>query len=253
MADIGSLIQHNYKEVDKRDALNSVVGWLTGDDHTAPPIVADHGRPYGIITDRALIRRAIDGNAKVENFTLPTGALSFDSSFEDARKRMAEHRASYLPVRDERDKTAGYVRALDVARAQQMRSKASELSFPVPALKEEQTMGEAVNVFHAEYIDVLPVLNQDGRITGTLPRRTVISMSLNSGNRGRKDAAGEKFHILNDPIRGFMDTTPPALVPPSADFDRLMETIEDRGYAFVGEREGRLTGVVTPETIFRAK
>jgi hypothetical protein len=79
-------------------------------------------------------------------------------------------------------------------------------------------------------------------------------MELNTGSsRGRRDAGGEKFNILSDPVRGFMDEAP-VVLPAAASFDKLLATIEASGYAIVQKDgpAGGVLGVVTPETLMRA-
>ncbi|HVM45141.1 MAG TPA: CBS domain-containing protein [Candidatus Thermoplasmatota archaeon] len=249
MADIAPFLRTDFKAVDKRDALHSVKGWLTGDTKKVP-IIVDDGKPFGIVNERALMGRSLDLNAHLHQFTLATRALKPTSTIEEARAKMAEFRAAYLPVEDARGRLVGYVRAIDLARESLDGEKARDLAVPVTQLREEQTIGDALHAFHKEYVEYLPVLRRDGRVTGVLRRSDVLNVEFNAGDKGRKDAGGEKFSLLRDPITGFMDETP-RFVTPDTPAAALLETLEDEGYAFVGSREGRLEGVVTPETLFR--
>jgi CBS domain-containing protein len=248
--DIASFVRTDFKAVDKRDALHSVKGWLTGDT-TKVPIVLDGERPFGIVNERALMGRHMDLNAHVHQFTLATRAVTPETSIEDARRKMAEHRAAYLPVEDKRGRLAGYIRATDIFRADMNGQLARNLAVPVTLLRDDQTMGDALNAFAKEYVEFLPVVGRDGRIDGVLSRSEVLKMEFNNGDKGRKDAGGEKIRMLNDPIRGFMDVAP-AFVPPETGPEALLDTLDDVGYAIVGSETGKPVGVVTPETLFRA-
>ncbi|HUR70024.1 MAG TPA: CBS domain-containing protein [Candidatus Thermoplasmatota archaeon] len=251
MADISSFLRTDFKAVDKRDPLHSVKGWLTG-DASKVPIVVDDGRPFGILNERALMGRHLDLHAHVHQFALATRALTPDSTPEQARARMAELRAAYLPVEDKRGKLLGYVRAIDLARDELVGERARALAVPVTLLREDQTMGEALNAFAKEYVEFLPVVGRDGRIGGVLSRAKVLEMEFNNGDKGRRDAGGEKFHMLDDPIAGFMDQAP-SFVAPEADTKTLLDTLEDAGYAIVERDQGDpAVGLVTPETLFRA-
>ncbi|HET6405125.1 MAG TPA: CBS domain-containing protein [Candidatus Thermoplasmatota archaeon] len=247
MAEIAPFVRTNYKAVDKRDALHSVKGWLTGDTKKVP-IIVDDGKPFGIVNERALMGRSLDLNAHLHQFTLSTRALKPTSTLEEAMAKMAEFRAAYLPVEDDQGKLIGYVSALDLAR-ESLGGAARDLAVPVTELREEQTIGDALHAFQKEYVEYLPVLS-NGRLTGVLRRADVLNVEFNSGDKGRKDAGGEKFSLLQGPVAGYMDNTP-AVVPPDLPADALLETLEDSGYAFVGSRDGRFLGVVTPETLFR--
>lgn len=249
MTGISTYIRKDFKAVDKREALNSVMGWLTGDAKKCPVIV-DGEKPFGVVNERALMGRSLDGNAHVAQFTLTTRALRPDTSVEEARARMSEYRVAYLPVEDERSRVIGYVTAIDLARDVLNGERARDLAVPVTQLRESQTMGDAVNAFHKEYVDFLPVMGEDGRLTGVLPRSHVLRFEFNAGDKGRKDAGGEKFTMLHEPVSGFMDEAPHVL-PPTADRTTLLDTLEDVGYAIVGSPE-RAEGIVTPETLFRS-
>jgi len=252
MATIESLLRTDFKAVDKRDEVHTVFGWLTGDAKKVP-IIVDDGRPVGVLNERALMSRRIDAKAKLEQFTLTTRALSLAAPLEEAAARMREFRASRLPVEDARGKLAGYVTSIDVARASEtLGRRASDLCLPVKALEEKQTLGDALHSFTQEYVDFLPVTNGGGKLTGVLPRSTLLRMELDaSAGKGRRDAGGEKFHYLNDSVDGFMDETP-VMLPAAASFDALLKTVEQSGYAIVQRENGvGVLGVVTPETLLR--
>ena len=249
MAEIAPFVRTDFKAVDKREALHAVKGWLTGDSSKVP-IVVDDGRPFGIVNERAIMGRNLDLNAHVHQFALATRAVKPGTTIEEARARMAEFRAAYLPVEDAKGRLVGYVSAIDLARESLDGERAQDLAIPVTQLRENDTLGDALHAFQKEYVEFLPVLRNDGRVSGVLRRADVLRMEFNAGDKGRKDAGGEKFSMLNDPLKGFMDETP-AFVPPETPGADLLETLEDSGYAFVGSREGRLMGVVTPETLFR--
>lgn len=249
MADISAFVRTDFKAVDKRDALHSVKGWLTGDSDKVP-IVVDEGKPFGIVNERALMGRSLDLNAHIHQFTLSTRAMKPTSTVQEARLKMAEFRAAYLPVEDARGKLVGYVTALDLARDTLNGERARDFAVLVTQLRENSTLGDALHAFTKEYVEFLPVLRNDGRVTGVLRRSDVLKMEFNVGDKGRKDAGGEKHSLLNDPIKGFMDEAP-MFVPPDMAGAALLETLDESGYAIVGSREGRIEGMVTPETLFR--
>lgn len=249
MVDVSTVLQTDYKAVDKRDELRTVMGWIAGQS-TKVPIVTDGARPFGIINERALMSRQLDERAKIAPYTLATRALGSGDSIDEARARMTEFRAAYLPVEDERRSLQGYVRAIDVARETSGAAQAAQVAVPTITLREGATMGDAVNAFQKEYVDFLPVLDTAGKVTGVLPRRAVLRMELHSANRGRKDSGGEKVSLLRDPVDGVMDDAP-AFLPARASLDEVLDTLEDSGYAIVSGTNGGVLGVVTPETLFQ--
>lgn len=250
MTDLTPILRTDHKAVDKRDELRTVMGWIAGESRKVP-IVMDGEKPIGILNERALMSRRLDQKAHIEPYMLPTKALPLDAPIDKVRARMSEFRAAYLPVEDKRGRLAGYVAAVDVARQTLNGARASDLALPVAGLREAQTMGEALNLFGKEYVDFLPITRENGRVAGVLPRRTVLRMELEGSDKGRRDAAGEKMHPLKDPVGGFMEQTP-VFVLPNAGGAELLDTLDESGYAIVQGSDGRMLGMVTPETLFRA-
>lgn len=248
MADISDFVRTDYKVVDKRDALHAVKGWLTGDTDKVP-IVVDDGKPFGIVNERALVSRSLDLNAHVHQFTLSTRAVKATDTVEAVRARMAEFRAAYLPVEDARGKLVGYVRATDLARQTLDGEAARDLAVPVTTLREDNTLGDALHAFQKEYVEYLPVLRRDGRVSGVIRRSDFLKMEFSAGDKGRRDAGGEKIHFLNDALSGFVDQTA-QFVRPETPAGSILDTLDDSGYALVGTAE-KMVGVVTPETLFR--
>lgn len=248
--DIGELLRHDFKAVDKRDEVHSVMGWLRGDTEKVP-LVVDDGRPFGIVNDRAMMGRRLDHKAKVEGYTLPTRALPVTAPLGEAMERMREFRAAFLPVEDERGHLAGYVSSLDVARGAGLDARASELALPISTLRDDQTVGDALSLLMREYIDVLPVLDAQGQPRGVLHRRAVLHLAAEASDKGRKDAVGNKLRSLDIPVSGIMEETA-IFIDGGAPFHEVVAKLEKFGYALVREN-GKLVGIVTPETLFRAR
>lgn len=248
MADIHDLVRTDFKAVDKRDGIHSVMGWVKGDSDKRP-IVTDDERPFGIVNDRALAGRRLDHHAKVEGYTLPTRALAPRATIREALQTMGEFRASYLPV-EENGRAAGFVTTLDLHREIGLDRTAGQICVPVVTMKEGQTMGDALHLFRQEYVDFLPVYDAQGRLRRVLPRRKMHQMEANSGNmRGRKDAGGDKVSFLDDLIDTYCDDA--RTLPSGAGGDEVLRMLDDWGHVCVVDAAGRLQGIVTAETLTR--
>lgn len=251
MSELSPYLRTDYKAVDKRDGVHSVMGWLRGDTDKLP-IVVDDGKPFGLVNDRALTSRRLDDKTKLENYAVVTRALPETATLDQVAARMAELRAAFLPIEDKRGKLAGYVSALDVARERGANDRAArELAVPVAHLTKDSTLGDAVHLFAQEYVDHLPILDANGQLHGVVHRRDVLLMSADSGDKGRMDAQGEKIHALRDRIDGFAEDAQ-GIVGPAERFDAVAECLESWGYAFVRNGDGRVQGIITPETLMRA-
>jgi len=84
-------------------------------------IVLQDGKPVGMLTDRALLRRFMKLNkspdqVKVKQVMAPLLKISADASVKDAAKKITENGVTRLGV-FEKDKLVGWVTITDIARA----------------------------------------------------------------------------------------------------------------------------------------
>lgn len=250
MPGIDHLIRTDFKEVDKRDEVGSVLSYLTGGT-AKPPIITDDERPVGIVNDRALMRRRFDTAAHLEGFLNATRAVTPDAKMDDVVQRMLTHRAAYLPVEDAKGKTKGYVRALDVAKELDLGGNAGSAAVRVEPLREDQTLGDALHLFAKEYLDHLPVVDASGRVTGVLSRSVLLALGAATGRtKGRKDANPNPIDPLDMPVSGHLESAFETVGIDTA-APEVLETVERFGHAVVLDRTGRFYGIVTDETILQ--
>lgn len=251
MPDIAQYVRTDFREVDKRDELRTVLGWIRGDTATVP-VVMDDGKPFGIVSERAMLGRRIDPKAKVEGYALTTRAVTAETTLADAMARMAEFRAAFLPVENNRGKLTGYVSALDFVHEHLPReTRARDLAIRVTTLREDQTLSEAHHAFHQEYVDFLPVLGKDGRIAGVVPRKTLILMDARqSSDKGRKDAGGERVHPQHAELTHYLDSNAP-VIDGNAPLPEVIKAVRDFGCVLVhnANGDGTVAGIITAETL----
>lgn len=250
MPGIDHLIRTDFKTVDKRDEMRNVLSYLTGDTDTRP-IITDHERPVGIVNDKAMMRRRLDPNMKLEPYLSTTRAVTPETDVAEVVRRLIENRASYIPVEDKRGKTQGYVSALDIAKDLHLSRDAGAAAVRVTPLREDQTLGDALHMFNQEYIDVLPVVDAQGKVTGVLKRSVIVSLGAATGrSKGRKDANPNPVDLLEMPISGHLATDFETL-PVDADGEQVLTSLEKFGHAVILDRTGSFFGIVTDETILQ--
>lgn len=249
MPDIGPFIRTDFKEVDKRDELRNVLGWVQGDIDKVP-LITDEGKPFGVISERAMLGRRIDPKARIEGYVLTTRAVTPEATVDDVMSRMAEFRAAHLPVEDGKGGTAGYVAALDIVKQKlPAGTHASDLAMRVTTLREDQMLSEAHHAFSQEYVDFLPVMDGNGRISGVVPRKTLIMMDARyDSNKGRKDAGGNRIHPQKEALAHFVDGTAPVL-DGGAPLHKVIDAVRDFGCAIVRDANGGIAGIVTAQTL----
>ncbi|HVL48000.1 MAG TPA: CBS domain-containing protein [Candidatus Thermoplasmatota archaeon] len=247
---IEGLIRTDFALVDKREPVSSVAGWLKGEARDRP-LVADRGRPWGILNLRRLTKSALPARERLERLAIGTGVVAEDATLEEVARALTDHAVDHMPVGDQR-RAAGYVSALDVARALGVDGiAASDALVEVPALAEDQSMGEALHHFHEVSVDALPVVDARGRVRSILRRRALFEAGLNRDRADGRAMPGNPPGVLSGPVRDFA-TDAWEGVRAGAPGGVLLEALEDWGDAPVVDGEGRLVGMASPVSLLRA-
>ena len=241
-------LRNDFETVEKNEEVRKVLGWMRGETRRRP-IITDGGRPYGIPNRSAFMDSRIIDRAAVAKYTQPVPVPREDADVAEALAAMSEAFVPYVPVRDGRDRVAGYVDALDLLRNEDG-PDAGAVAMPVARLAPTDTLGKAIHDFRGQHTDHLPVLDA-GRLVGVLPRQALIGVETNrTVPKGSGDLASDTDHMLRDTVADLMQQGA-ITVAPAMPFARLVARLGETGYAFVGD-EARIMGVVTPEIAVRA-
>lgn len=247
------LLRTDHKAVEKNEPVSKVLGWLR-EETKQPPIILDGKLPYGIPNKSALMSSRFHDNAAISKYTRPTPRLYEKTSVHDALDAFSESLAPYLPVtKSSNDTLAGYVHALDLAREVAAPLDAAQLAHPTPILQEDERIGRAIKSFHDSRSDYLPAVDGKGKLTGVLPRRNVLGIELNrQQSQGNGDRASDNDPLLRTTVHDQLEDGA-ITVPPQADYETVIETLDKSGYAIVAEPDGtNIQGVILPEFVVRA-
>ena len=115
--------------------------------HVSAVVLADSGKPVGIITERDLARQVCAKGLAPEKtpatalMSAPVVAVQGDSTLKDAAEQMVKNGVRHLAVKDERQKLVGMITATDfawyIARKIAGKSGVLELLYPYEEVGEE--------------------------------------------------------------------------------------------------------------------
>jgi CBS domain-containing protein len=119
MAKVREVMTKNVPQVDVGESVLEAVKTMNGRKANGAVVTQD-GRPIGMVTDRALLRRFIKLNKKPEDVKVrevmaPLLKISADASVKEAAAKITQNAVSRLGVFD-KEKLVGWVTVTDIAR-----------------------------------------------------------------------------------------------------------------------------------------
>ena len=129
-------------------------------------------------------------------------------------------------ILDALEKALGGLKAIDVA------------TRPVICVSLSNTLEEAARLMDRYGISQVPVVDDRGRVVGTLYEATILRAILNHGAR-----------VLSDPVTRFMEPPLPQ-VAPDEDIDSVMRLLEENQAVLV-VKDGRPVGIITRIDVVR--
>lgn len=245
------MIHTDFKAVDKRDELSSVFGYLRG-DHGNVPLVLDHGKPYGVLNERALARTRLDPREHIGSFVVGTRTLAPDATIEDALDVIATSHIPVVPVTRKGKELVGYVTALDLldAIAAPRGARAAELAREAPVLTKSASVGEALHEMQRTGAPAIPVVREDGRLLGLVTRRRLLPLMMDARPDGRKPPGSHVDARAGD-IAGYVEADVETVLA-SATFEDVRDALKRGGVAVVLAPDGAPRGILTPEGVAAA-
>jgi len=265
------LMRKDYVSVDVNDTVSELLGALKkAKDHYA--LVFDGKKYLGVVSKRFLLSSRLDPSTmKVGNITKHRSKsktaffvpeLAPDTDIKEICKLMSSSDSHILPVL-EKDKAIGIVQASDVVHeiAREYAKTTCEKFSPVLiTAKESDGIDTAIKILSREYIDHLPIIDEQNRLTGMVAMSdllenpqfwSVSSQKISqaaSHQQGKHTGYGhgEKTKMANLPIRNCLSrrqlcsTAPETKVP---DAVKLME--ENDVCSIVLVRKGAPVGIFT--------
>lgn len=245
------------------DALSSTLAHLSS-SHDAVFVFEEQNHFVGVVNPYyALIKTSNPGKTKVEHCLFHPPRVTHQDSLSRIARLMTESKIHYLPVFNEKQEFVGITSARRILHIMQD-MEVSKLKVEqvldgrkgkVIAVYEDDTIGDAVNLFKKHKISKLVMIDKNMKLKGILSYYDLIPYLVAPGvsksrGRGRKNNE-DKEKLMNMKVKNYARTTTLTMTPK----DTIGEVIacilkKKKGSVIIIDAESRPIGIMTTKDIF---
>ena len=204
-------------------------------------VVTEDGEYAGVVGEKQLLRSRMEDDTKVSVVMKPAPAVDRHEDVRETARLLVEGDVSIAPVY-EGEKLYGIVTVdallhavidnLDAITVDQVATE------DVIGINQKDRIGQAINRLRENGISRLPVLNEDGRLSGVVTTNDIVEFVVRDQERqGSGDRAGDIDRMLDLPVYDVMSSPVVTASPPET-----AKTVVSRMF------DNELSGlVVTPD------
>ena len=222
-------------------------------------LVTDGDEVRGVVTPREVMKSHADDDTALEKVAKPVPELERDENVRRAARMLVENETKVAPVVAGDDLWGGVsaddildavIEHLDVLSVKEICTN------DVVTIREEDSLGEAINKFREHAISRLPVVDERGRLAGILTSDDVIEFVVREAHdmSGTGDRGGDAPDLIELPVSNMMDRpaeTTTLEAPVSEAVDLMLQKDVD-GLVVTPEYDERIAGVITKTDVLRA-
>lgn len=252
----GNLEYQTFKEISEDATLGKALSLLNNSIDIL--IVLNKKKEYtGILQERQILRTDIDpGKSKVKTFRTSAPKVYKDTEIQECARLMIENNILYLPFFD-KDKITGIVSYTDILRSEVLQ-KLSKLTIKeimtskINIANPEDRLAIVYNKFKKSDIFSLPVVD-NGKYLGMVYLHDTLHTIIKHRDKphfGIK--TGEKFHLLDLPIKNIM-TDSDLKLQDSATLGDVIDTIikYQRDSISIIDSNNRLQAMITVKDLLK--
>lgn len=261
--DIADIATQDYTEVDAEERLGKVRALFEDDNPKGVIVTRAGGAEYeGVITQKQLLSSHIEDDTRAITIANPSGnapRLDRTENVRDVARKLVEGGTKIAPV-FEADQLWGVVTedhileavldSLDALTVEQI------YTADVVTVSEDDTVGTIINRLREHGISRLPVLDEDGDLTGVVTTYDLVrfvTRDIEKTTRG--DRRGEVERMLDLPVSDVM-SEPVETIRPDDSVESAVRTMLENDYAglvVTTENEpDTVAGVLTKTDVLRA-
>jgi CBS domain-containing protein len=256
--DIADIATREYVQVDSDERLAKVRS-LFDRENPKSVIVTEDDEYAGVITERQLLQSHVEDDAKAGKMTQTAPKVDRTANVRDVARVLVEGGVKLAPV-FEADRLWGVVTEdaileavldnLDVLTVEQIATR------EVSTLPEDASVGQAINRLRENGISRLPVVNENGRLTGMLTTHDIAEFVVQRKDRTtRGDRAGDIDRVLDLPVADLM-SSPVATVTEGESVREAVERMLENDYAGLvvtpDDDDDLIAGILTKTDVLRA-
>jgi len=207
--DIADIATSDYVEVDAEERLGKVRS-LFERENPEGIVVTDDGEYSGVVTERQLLQSHIEDDAKARRLQTPAPQVDRTDDVRRVARVMVEGNAKVAPV-FEADRLWGVVTGDAILSAVLDNLDALDVgeiyTEDVVTVDEDTNIGQIINLFREHGISRLPVMDEDGHLSGIVTTHDVVDVVIRDMDKAtRGDRAGDIERIMDLPVYDVMNS-----------------------------------------------
>jgi len=256
--DIADIATRDYVEVDANERLGKVRS-IFERKNPKGIVVTEDGEYTGVITQRQLVQSHVEDDAKAQALTRSAPKIERTDDVREVARVLVEGGVKVGPV-FEAGRLWGIVTGDAILEAVLEHLDALDVeeiyTADVVTITENTQIGQAINLFRENGISRLPVLDDDGHLSGMVTTHDIVDVVVRDMDKTtRGDRAGDTDRILDIPVSNVMNSP----VATTAHDETVRDAIERMleydydGLVVTPTEDDRLVaGIITKTDVLRA-
>lgn len=256
--DISDIATTDYFEIEAEERLGKARSMFE-EENPKGIVVTEAGTYSGVITQKQLLQSHIEDKTKVATLTKPAPKVNRTDDVRDVARALVEGGSKVAPVFedgqlwgiiDEDTILESVLENLDALTVQQIYTEN-----PV-TISEDETLGRVINLMREHSISRLPVVNENGFLTGMVTTHDIVDFvtrSMDKPTRGER--MGDSDRMLDLPVYDVMNSPVETISLGDSVQDAVERMFEKdyAGLAVTSEDDDRVVGgVLTKTDVLRA-
>jgi CBS domain-containing protein len=256
--DIADIATQQYLAVDPESSLGQVRSKFEESTHPGGVLVTENDECLGVIQPRDLLRSQYEEGTKAQSVVRSVPYIDRSTNVREASRLLVESATKVAPV-TQQDEFWGTITASGILEA--VLDNLSVLSVSdihtadVITITEEGSLGDAINLLREHSISRLPVVEDDGTLTGIITTDDLAEFIVRDQDQPHAgERAGDIDRLLDVPVYDFM-SSPTETTSLDATVDEAVETMLDESYdglIVTPEYDDLVAGVLTKTDVLRA-
>jgi len=256
--DIADIATPDYAEIDADERLGKVRSMFE-EDRPKGIVVTEDGEYTGIVNQKQLIQSHIQDGAKVRGLVRSAPQVRRTDDIREVARVLVESGAKIAPV-FEGETLWGTVSEQAILEAVLDNLETLDVgdiyTAEVVTVTDDTQIGRSINLLRENNISRLPVVDENGQLTGMVTTHDIADFAVRDMERQQKgDLSGDIDRVLDIPVYDIM-SSPVATTTRDATVKSAVEQMLDNDYAGLvvtpDDTSETVAGVVTKTDVLRA-
>jgi len=256
--DIADIATSEYVEVDVDERLGKVRS-IFERKNPKGIIVTEDGEYAGVVTQKQLVQSHVEDKTKVGGMSQNAPKTERTDDVRETARVLVESGIKVAPVFEagelwgvitDDDILEAVLDNLDALTVQQIYTES------IISIDQDAQVGQAINKLRENGISRLPVIDEEGRLSGMVTRHDIVDVVVRDMDKStRGERAGDVDRILDLPIYDIMNS-PVETTTVSTSVEDAVRTMLEKDYAGLvvtpDEDDSLVAGIITKTDVLRA-